>query len=75
MAWLILVGVLAATAFLCGTAYLLTKHGIQLAAVSIAIDFAQVCSLFASYGFAWPPMVMSAYATLSACKLYFHLFK
>lgn len=69
MAWLILIGCFFVAGFLCSVAYFLTKYGVQLAAVSICIDFCQVVSLFSSYDFAWPRVVSSAYSVLSAFNL------
>jgi len=69
LAWLILVGCFLVAALLCSLAYFLTKYGVQLAAMSICIDFCQVVSLFASYDFAWPTVVSGAYAFLSAFNL------
>jgi len=69
LAWLILIGCFLVAVLLCSVAYFLTKYGVQLAAVSICIDFCQVVSLFASYDFAWPTVVGSAYSVLSAFNL------
>jgi hypothetical protein len=69
MAWLVLVLCVLFATMLCSLAYFLTKHGVQLAAVSICIDFCQVVSLFSSYDFAWPPVVHGAYSVMSAFNL------
>ncbi|GBG24702.1 Protein O-linked-mannose beta-1,2-N-acetylglucosaminyltransferase 1 [Hondaea fermentalgiana] len=69
LAWLILIACFLVAVILCSVAYFLTKYGVQLAAVSICIDFCQVVSLFSTYDFAWPSVVSGAYAVLSAFNL------
>ena len=68
-AWLILIGCVLGASLLCAYAYFLTKYGVQLAAVTIAIDFCQIVALFTKYDFNWPSIVREAYLLLSAFNL------
>ena len=68
-AWLILIGCVLGASLLCAYAYFLTKYGVQLAAVTIAIDFCQIVALFTKYDFNWPSIVSEAYLLLSVFNL------
>jgi hypothetical protein len=47
-------------------AYWLNKKRVNLAALSIGIDFMQVIAMFAAFNFKWPPLVVGVFSAVSA---------
>ena len=52
-----------------GGAYILNKKNINIAFLSIGIDYAQVVSIFASAKVPWPPALKNLFQILSAFNL------
>ena len=49
-------------------AYWVNKKQINLAGVTIGVDFAQVIAMFAAMDFAWPSVLRDSMATVSAAN-------
>jgi len=52
-----------------GLGYWLNKHQVNIAMLSIGVDFFQVLAIFASSGIAWPPVILQLLRILSAFNL------
>ncbi len=54
-------------------AVFLSKKKINFAGLSIGVDFLQVLSMFASFGFDWPPAIVSLFNAFSLINFNFEL--
>ena len=57
---------LVVVSMIISVAYWLNKKRVNLAALSIGIDFMQVIAMFAAFNFKWPPLVISTLSVMSA---------
>uniref|UniRef100_A0A7S1GCG6 IPT/TIG domain-containing protein n=1 Tax=Bicosoecida sp. CB-2014 TaxID=1486930 RepID=A0A7S1GCG6_9STRA len=69
LAWLMLVGFFFVLVLLGAGGMYLNKRKVNLAAITIGIDFVQVLSVFSGYDFAWPVEIRSVFTTMSAANL------
>ena len=65
----LVIGFLVLLALGAGGAYLLNKKNINIAFLSIGIDYAQVVAIFASAKVPWPPALKNLFQILSAFNL------
>ncbi len=57
---------IAVVAVVVSIAYWLDKKRVNLAALSIGIDFVQVIAMFGAFNFHWPPLASGLFSTMSA---------
>jgi hypothetical protein len=67
--WALVIGMLLLIIFAGGLGYFLAQKGVNIAVVSIGIDFFQVLAIFAASGVKWPPIVKEFLHILSAFNL------
>ena len=67
--YMLIVGVVLLLFFVAGLGYYLQRAKINLAIVSIGIDYFQVLAIFANSKIAWPPQIKDLFQILSAFNL------
>ena len=65
----LLVGVMLLLLAVAGMGYWLNKHQVNIAVLSIGVDFFQVLAIFKNLRIAWPPQILELFRILSAFNL------
>lgn len=68
-AWLLFLSFFAALALLAAIAAYLNKKRINLAGLSIGVDFLQISSMFLNFNFSWPDELRLAFSLVSSANL------
>ena len=63
------IGFIILVVFMCGVAFQLNKRQVNIAVVSIGIDFFQVLAIFSQSRIKWPPVIKELFHVLSAFNL------
>jgi hypothetical protein len=63
------VGVLVLLLAIAAAGYWLNKHQVNIAVLSIGVDFFQVLAIFKNLRIAWPPQILELFRILSAFNL------
>ena len=66
---MVIIGCLLIVMFLAGVGFFLNKYNVNMAFLSIAIDYFQVVSIFLQTKIAWPPVIKNLMYVLSAFNL------
>ncbi len=67
--WALVIGFTLLVVFAGCLGYFLNQKGVNIAVVSIGLDFFQVLAIFASAGVKWPPVIKKLFEILSAFNL------
>ena len=69
LAWLYLAGGVVVVLIILYVAYWLNKHRVNLAALSIGVDFLQTVAIFAAFDLKWPVQLGQFFDTVSASNM------
>jgi len=67
--WMLVIGFVLLAVSMCVGGYILNKHNVNIAFLSIAVDYMQVISMFANSRIAWPKEIKDLLHILSAFNL------
>ena len=67
--YVLLVGIIVLVMAIAGVGYYFNKKQVNIAVISIGVDFFQVLAIFANLRIKWPPMLLALWNVLSAFNL------